>query len=82
MRLLYQGVPYSSLNNGARINIGLDIINVLSEHFGFEAPIFIDNREAVTRLIPTRAQVISLIVSELDKNLRVELAEKKMKEAV
>lgn len=80
---LYQGVPYNSaLNNAARINVGLDIINTLSEHYGFEAPIWIDNREAVTRLIPVRAQVISLIVSEQDKTLRVETAEKKVKEAV
>ncbi len=71
---LYQGVPYSSaLNNAAQINVGLDIINTLSEHYGFEPPIWIDNREAVTRLIPTRAQLISLIVSEPDKALRVEV---------
>jgi len=71
---LYQGVPYSSaLNNAAQINVGLDIINTLSEHYKFEAPIWIDNREAVTRLIPTRAQLISLVVSETDKKLRVEL---------
>lgn len=80
---LYQGVPYNSaLNNAARINVGLDIINTLSEHYGFGAPIWIDNREAVTRLIPARAQVISLIVSEPDKILRVESAEVKIKEAV
>lgn len=69
----YNGVPYSSgLNNGARINIGLDIINTLSEHFGFSAPVFIDNREAVTELIDVNTQVISLIVSEQDKTLRIE----------
>lgn len=71
---LFLGVPYSSaLNNAAQINVGLDIINTLSEHYEFEAPIWIDNREAVTRLIPTRAQLISLIVSEPDKKLRVEI---------
>lgn len=69
---MYQGVPYSSLNNAARVNVGLDIINALSEYYKFSAPIFIDNREAVTRLIDTKAQVISLIVSERDKSLRVE----------
>lgn len=70
---LYQGVPYSSaLNTGARIVVGLDIINTLSEHYRFEAPIWIDNREAVTRLIPTRAQLISLVVSEDDERLRVQ----------
>lgn len=70
---LYQGVPYPDLNGAAKINIGLDIINTLSEFYGFSAPIFIDNREAVTKLIPTKAQVISLIVSEQDKRLRVEI---------
>jgi len=70
---LYQGVPYPDLNGAAKINIGLDIINTLSEYYGFSAPIFIDNREAVTRLIDTKAQVISLIVSEKDKKLRVEI---------
>ena len=70
---LYKGVPYPDLNGAAKINIGLDIINTLSEFYGFSAPIFIDNREAVTRLIDTKAQVISLIVSEKDKKLRVEI---------
>ncbi|MDR0128641.1 hypothetical protein [Priestia megaterium] len=71
---LYEGVPYSrGLNNAARINVGLDIISTLSEHFGVSAPIFIDNSEAVTKLIPIDAQVISLIVSEEDKTLRVEV---------
>jgi len=69
----YKGVPYSSLNNAARINIGLDIINSLADHYCFSAPIFIDNAEAVTRLIDTNAQVIQLVVSETDKALRVEL---------
>lgn len=71
---IYQGVPYSSaLNNAARINIGLDIINTLAEYYGFDAPIFIDNREAVTRLIATRGQMISLIVSEKDAKMRTEV---------
>ncbi|MGI6078996.1 MAG: AAA family ATPase [Fastidiosipilaceae bacterium] len=79
---LYQGVPYSGgLNNAARINVGLDIINTLSEHYGFEAPIFVDNAEAVTKLIETKGQVIRLVVSEQDKKLRVE-CENVMREAV
>lgn len=69
----YNGVPYSTgLNNAMKINVGLDIINTLSEHFGFSAPIFIDNAEAVTKLIETNAQVIKLVVSEKDKQLRIE----------
>ncbi|WP_342512290.1 hypothetical protein MKY34_16930 [Sporosarcina sp. FSL K6-1522] len=70
---LYEGVPYSSgLNNAARINVGIDIINTLTEHFGIRAPIFVDNAEAVTKLIDTDSQLISLVVSEKDKQLRVE----------
>lgn len=80
---LYEGVPYSGgLNNAARINVGLDIINTLSEHYGIFAPIFIDNAEAVTKLIDTKAQTISLVVSEKDKQLRVEYPEQLMKEAI
>ncbi|APC46462.1 nucleoside triphosphate hydrolase [Aeribacillus phage AP45] len=80
---LYEGVPYGSgLNNAAKINVGLDIINTLSEFYGFKAPIFVDNAEAVTKLIDVDSQVISLIVSEKDKQLRVELPEKQMKEVI
>ncbi|MEK3943506.1 hypothetical protein [Paenibacillus sp. FSL H3-0310] len=72
---LYRGVPYDGgLNNAARINVGLDIINTLGEHYGFSAPIFVDNAEAVTQLIATDAQVIRLVVSEADKRLRIETA--------
>ena len=62
--------------------MGLDIINTLSEHFGFQAPIFVDNAEAVTQLIETSAQVISLVVSAEDKVLRVESPAKELKEAI
>lgn len=80
---VYRGVPYSSgLNNAARINVGLDTINTLSEHYGFSAPIFVDNAEAVVDLIPAKGQVIRLVVSEKDKQLRVETEKTKIKEAV
>lgn len=69
----FKGVPYSSgLNNAAKINVGLDIINTLNIHYGVQAPIFVDNAEGVTQLIDTESQIISLIVSEQDKTLRVE----------
>jgi len=72
---MYLGVPYSpALNNSARINIGLDIINTLSEHFQFDAPIWVDNAEAVTQLLQTKGQQIRLYVSEADKVLRIEAA--------
>lgn len=77
----FEGVPYGSgLNNAAKINVGLDIINTLSEFYGIQAPIFIDNAEAVTKLIDMDTQLISLIVSEQDKVLRIETD--KLEEAI
>lgn len=71
---LFAGVPYGSgLNNAARINVGLDIINTLSEFYQFTAPIVIDNAESVTKIIETIGQQIKLVVSEEDKKLRVEI---------
>jgi hypothetical protein len=78
----YQGVPYNALNNAAKINVGLDIIQTLSNFYGLSAPIFIDNREAVTKLIDTDAQIISLIVSEPDKQLRVEKEAEPIEEVI
>ena len=79
----YNGVPYSNLNNGARLNIGLDIINTLADHYGFSPPVWLDNAESVTDILPTKGQQIRLIVSAADKKLRVELAEREeLKEVV
>lgn len=77
---MYNGVPYTNLNNGARLNVGLDIINVLTDHYGFAPPVWIDNAESVTDILQTKGQQIRLIVSEKDKKLRVEIAEKNKKE--
>lgn len=66
------GVEYDKgLNNAARINVGLDIINTLSKHFDFYAPIFIDNAESVTDVLKTESQQIKLIVSEQDEDLKI-----------
>ena len=75
---VYDGVPYSNLNNGARIQIGLDIIRTLQAHYGFTCPVWIDNRESVVQIPEMDCQIISLIVSERDKKLRIELAEKEV----
>lgn len=74
--VMVDGVTYSGgLNNAMRINVGLDIINALSAYHGTSAPIFIDNAESVTQLIDVNAQTIALVVSEQDKELRVEVEE-------
>ena len=68
---LINGVPFSDANNAAKINAGIDIINVLCKHYDIYAPIFIDNRESFTNLIECDSQIVNLIVSEQDKKLRV-----------
>lgn len=65
-------VPYKDSNNAAKINAGLEIIDVLSECLELSAPVFIDNAESVTHIIDIESQVIRLVVSETDKVLRLE----------
>lgn len=65
-------VPFSEANNAARINAGIEIIETLGEYYGTEVPIFVDNAESVTRIVPTKGQLIRLVVSESDKELRLE----------
>jgi len=68
----YNGVPWSDLNTAAKIQVGIDIINALSEFYKVNAPIWIDNRESTVRIPATESQVINLVVSEFDSVLRVE----------
>ncbi len=68
----YKGVPYRSMNNAARINVGLDIINALTSYYKVNAPVFIDNAEAVTEFISVNSQTIKLIVDESKPQLTVE----------
>lgn len=68
---LINGVPYPDANTASKINASLDIIHVFSDHFGVKAPVFIDNRESVLKLIATPLQLINLIVSKDDYDLRV-----------
>ena len=70
----HKGVPYPSLNNAARINVGMDIINILSEYYGVTAPIWIDNAESVVSLQKTGGQVIRLMVSADHPSLTVRQA--------
>jgi DNA repair exonuclease SbcCD ATPase subunit len=69
-QILVIGVPYGQgLNKAAEINVGLEIINVLSKHYGIRAPVWIDNAEAVVELYPLESQTIRLIVDEKAKSL-------------
>ena len=70
--VVLDGVPYININNGAKINVGIDIINTLSEAYGVTVPLFVDNAESVTHLEKSTNQIIRLVVSETDKELRYE----------
>lgn len=73
---LYEGVPYDSgLNNASKINVGLDIINTLSNHYGYNVPIFIDNAESIIEMAEINSQVISLRVKDVE-DLEVQEIEK------
>ena len=65
----YKGVPYRSMNNAARMNAGLDIINALTKFYNVTAPVFIDNAEAVTDFIKCNSQTIKLVVDADFKTL-------------
>ena len=69
--VVYDGIPYISVNNGMKINLGIDIINTLSTAYGVRVPLFVDNAESVTNLEKCGSQIIRLVVSENDKELRV-----------
>lgn len=66
------GIPYHDLNGAMRINAGLDIINACIDATGISAPVFVDNAESVTDLYDVNAQVISLVVSAKDSQLRLQ----------
>lgn len=65
-------IPYSTANNAARINAGLEIIKGFSKVHEVSMPVFVDNAESITKLGADGLQVIRLVVSENDKTLRIE----------
>lgn len=68
---MIDGVPFPDLNTASQINAGIDIINALTEFYGCSAPIFIDNRESVVNILPSKSQIVNLFVSAEDKELRI-----------
>ena len=74
-RALVKNPAYAFANTAARINAGIEIIAVLSEHFGVSLPVVVDNAESVTHINSAGIdQLIRLVVSEGDRNLRMEVA--------
>lgn len=63
-------VPYQSANKASKINAGLEIIEKLGQAWDLMLPVFIDNAESVSEINPINAQVIRLVVSRDDRQLR------------
>ena len=68
---MVNGVPFSNVNTASKTNAGLDIINTLCKYYKVTAPIFVDNKESVTKIIATESQKISLEVSPEHQFLRI-----------
>jgi len=70
---LHKGVAYNStLNTGAKILVGVDVINTLSEHYGIRVPVFVDNYESLSKELESECQIIKLKMVEGVEELRIE----------
>lgn len=67
--LMYNGVPYASLNSGHRIVVGLELIKTFQKLYGTVVPVWIDNAESVnTENLPEMdGQMVLLKVSDDEK---------------
>ena len=64
------GVGYhSGLNQAARLNAGLDIVNALCKFYNVSAPIVLDNSESTINILETVGQQIRLQVYDSDLTL-------------
>jgi DNA repair exonuclease SbcCD ATPase subunit len=57
---------HDGLNQAARLNIGLDIINAMSRIYNTSAPVIIDQSESTLDILPTTGQQLRLCVSNCD----------------
>jgi hypothetical protein len=64
------GIPYhAGLNQAARLNAGLDIINALCKFYNVAAPICLDNSESCINIMQTAGQQVRLQVTDTDLQL-------------
>lgn len=70
--LMYNGVPYASLNSGHRIVVGLELIKTFQKLYKTTVPVWIDNAESVnTENLPEMdGQMVLLKVSD-DEQLTI-----------
>ncbi len=71
------GVPYLDMSCGQKIRVGIDIINVLSEHYGLSVPLFLDNAESLTFPLESNSQTIELYAVKSVQKMTVEQLEQR-----
>ena len=71
------GVPYLDMSCGQKIIVGIDIINVLSEHYDLSVPLFIDNAESLTLPVESTSQTIELYAQRDITKMIVEKTEQR-----
>jgi len=64
---LIGGVPFSEANTAGQFNAGMEIIDALCEHYGVNAPVFVDRCESINVLTPISSQVVQMrVLNESD----------------
>ncbi|WP_311649926.1 AAA family ATPase [Selenomonas artemidis] len=66
-------VEYRSVNYAAQINAKLDIVSALGRHYGVRLPVIMDQGESVSEPLAVDEQLIRLIVSPVDTDIRVQV---------
>lgn len=66
-------VEYRSVNYAAQINAKLDIVSTLGRHYGVRLPVIMDQGESVSEPLAVEEQLIRLIVSPADTDIRVQV---------
>lgn len=67
---IINGIPYDQQNRATQVNAAIDIVNGFARAYEVSLPLFIDNAESVTDIIPTNGQRITMTVV---KNKQLEL---------
>ncbi len=67
---IINGIPYDQQNRATQVNAAIDIVNGFARAYEVSLPLFIDNAESVTDIIPTNGQFITMTVV---KNKQLEL---------
>lgn len=58
------GVSFADVNRANKVNMGIDIINTLSKHYGLSIPILIDDAESINTILATDNQLIITKVTD------------------